>query len=265
MDMTNFMKDSPNKASQGVAGANKYLSNTLGPSTISTTTTSSSSNSSSCSSSNLSSLNTNQTSQNSTNNNSCHHHNYNSSTNSNSYDTNGAATAKLNNNGSQQYPCQLHHAHSIEDSIGAAPPPPPTPPSQTSIKKKAASIDSINAVERELDEVLKDLELNSQDLNEMSGGEFNGGTHAGKNVIELPITIQKNIKIEQCSNNTSSPLFNKPSPNHYQHNHFNMSNGNQQHQLNMKWSYGPVKTAVSSQASVTSPIPNTVNSDFSGT
>ena len=44
----------------------------------------------------------------------------------------------------------------------------------TDIKRKASSLDSINAVERELDEVLKDLELNSQDLNEqLEENEFN--------------------------------------------------------------------------------------------
>lgn len=73
-----------------------------------------------------------------------------------------------------------------------------------SLKKKASSLDSINAVERELDEVLKDLELNSQDLNEqLEENEFQSNS-----IIELPITIQKNIKIETCSsssNSSSSP------------------------------------------------------------
>ncbi|CAF0768783.1 unnamed protein product [Brachionus calyciflorus] len=73
-----------------------------------------------------------------------------------------------------------------------------------SLKKKANSLDSINAVERELDEVLKDLELNSQDLNEqLEENEFHSNS-----IIELPITIQKNIKIETCSsssNSSSSP------------------------------------------------------------
>lgn len=72
------------------------------------------------------------------------------------------------------------------------------------LKKKGTSLDSINAVERELDEVLKDLELNSQDLNEqLEENEFQSNS-----VIELPITIQKNIKIETCSsssNSSSSP------------------------------------------------------------
>lgn len=71
------------------------------------------------------------------------------------------------------------------------------------LKKKATSLDSINAVERELDEVLKDLELNSQDLNDqLEENEFQSS------IIELPITIQKNIKIETCSsssNSSSSP------------------------------------------------------------
>lgn len=73
-----------------------------------------------------------------------------------------------------------------------------------SLKKKATSLDSINAVERELDEVLKDLELNSQDLNDqLEENEFQSNS-----IIELPITIQKNIKIETCSsssNSSSSP------------------------------------------------------------
>lgn len=73
-----------------------------------------------------------------------------------------------------------------------------------SLKKKATSLDSINAVERELDEVLKDLELNSQDLSEqLEENEFQSNS-----IIELPITIQKNIKIESCSsssNSSSSP------------------------------------------------------------
>ena len=63
------------------------------------------------------------------------------------------------------------------------------------MKKKAASLDSINAVERELDEVLKDLELNSQDLNEQ----------LNENSVELPINIQNNsVKIESSSSSTNS-------------------------------------------------------------
>ena len=57
------------------------------------------------------------------------------------------------------------------------------------VKKKAASLDSINAVERELDEVLKDLELNSQDLNDqLNENEY----MSHNNMVELPISIQKN-------------------------------------------------------------------------
>ena len=61
--------------------------------------------------------------------------------------------------------------------------------SNEEVKKKAASLDSINAVERELDEVLKDLELNSQDLNDqLNENEY----MSHNNMVELPISIQKN-------------------------------------------------------------------------
>ena len=78
------------------------------------------------------------------------------------------------------------------------------------IKRKASSLDSINAVERELDEVLKDLELNSQDLNEqLEENELNmkSGNNTNR-TVELPIIIQqKNFKLESissCSSNSCS-------------------------------------------------------------
>jgi hypothetical protein len=79
----------------------------------------------------------------------------------------------------------------------------------TDIKRKASSLDSINAVERELDEVLKDLELNSQDLNEqLEENEFNmknGNNNSTNKTVELPIIIQqKNLKLESNSS-CSSP------------------------------------------------------------
>jgi hypothetical protein len=80
------------------------------------------------------------------------------------------------------------------------------------IKRKASSLDSINAVERELDEVLKDLELNSQDLNEqLEENELNMkiGNNTNK-TVELPIIIQqKNFKLESISSCSSNSC---PSP-----------------------------------------------------
>lgn len=78
-----------------------------------------------------------------------------------------------------------------------------------------------------MDEVLKDLELNSQDLNEHLSMEHETLHSTAKNIVELPITIQKNIKIDQYSssmntptnnthNSVSSPLFNKSSNFHHQ-------------------------------------------------
>ena len=77
-------------------------------------------------------------------------------------------------------------------------------------KKKALSMDSINAVERELDEVLKDLELNSQDLNDQLNKNFNNNNSNNNHLssVELPITIQKTIKLG-ASNELNSP--NSPS------------------------------------------------------
>ena len=84
------------------------------------------------------------------------------------------------------------------------------------MKRKAASLDSINAVERELDEVLKDLELNSQDLNEqLEENEYLTAstiTNNNSNSVEVPISIQKSGKIESSSsssNSCSSPSLNK--------------------------------------------------------
>jgi hypothetical protein len=91
---------------------------------------------------------------------------------------------------------------------------------QEAAKKKALSMDSINAVERELDEVLKDLELNSQDLNDqLNGNQTDSGPFNSNNghlfhnhqnggnklVIELPITIQKSVNTQSPS---SSPSMN---------------------------------------------------------
>jgi hypothetical protein len=66
--------------------------------------------------------------------------------------------------------------------------------------KKANSLDSINAVERELDEVLKDLEMNSADLNEQLETEYNHRP----NVVELPISIQKTVKVDSSSSSSSN-------------------------------------------------------------
>jgi hypothetical protein len=76
------------------------------------------------------------------------------------------------------------------------------------LKKKASSLDSINAVERELDEVLKDLELNSQDLNDQLQETEYQQMCTANNSIELPINIQKSMKIDSsssASNSCSSP------------------------------------------------------------
>lgn len=68
--------------------------------------------------------------------------------------------------------------------------------SSNDAKKKALSMDSINAVERELDEVLKDLELNSQDLAEQLNENGMQQHHVSHhtNSIEVPITILKSEK-----------------------------------------------------------------------
>lgn len=254
MDMTNFMKDSPNKSpntttgSPSVALNNKYLSNNL----TTTTTSTSSSNASSCSS-HMGTTNPNNCHTNNNNNNINTHNSLSRNTNQTSFELTNGASAKLSSNG------QTHHVHyPLEDC---------------SIKKKAASIDSINAVERELDEVLKDLELNSQDLNEHLSMDSEPQPVA-KNIIELPITIQKNIKIEQCTsvqpNGTSSPLFNKPNPYHQQHHQqqFGMNNANQSrwnnqyveaHNNRVNNAYGASKIP---NGAITPP-PQT-NSDFSG-
>jgi C-terminal processing protease CtpA/Prc len=90
--------------------------------------------------------------------------------------------------------------------------------SMEEMKRKAASLDSINAVERELDEVLKDLELNSQDLNEqLEENEYLTAStitnNNNSNSVEVPISIQKSGgKIESSSsssNSCSSPSLNK--------------------------------------------------------
>ncbi len=61
---------------------------------------------------------------------------------------------------------------------------------ENSHKYTNASLDSINAVERELDEVLKDLELNSQDLtDQLNENVYHTNSITGS--IELPINIQK--------------------------------------------------------------------------
>ena len=80
--------------------------------------------------------------------------------------------------------------------------------SNQDLKKKANSLDSINAVERELDEVLKDLELNSQDLNDQLQETEYQQMCTANNSIELPINIQKSMKIDSsssASNSCSSP------------------------------------------------------------
>jgi hypothetical protein len=108
-------------------------------------------------------------------------------------------------------------------------------------KKNALSMDSINAVERELDEVLKDLELNSQDLNDqLNNNHTNSDTHFNSNsnnnnngghlfhnhqgggnklIIELPITIQKSVKINTADAQSpcSSPSMNNHRQQQQQH------------------------------------------------
>ena len=90
------------------------------------------------------------------------------------------------------------------------------------IKRKASSLDSINAVERELDEVLKDLELNSQDLSEqLEENEYNmknvnhtnsNNNNNNNNTVELPIIIQqKNLKLENSSSCSSANSCSSPS------------------------------------------------------
>lgn len=74
-----------------------------------------------------------------------------------------------------------------------------------------ASMDSINAVERELDEVLKDLELNSQDLSDqLNENVYQQHNHINNNSsIELPINIQKSgnqYKIDTATSSSSSPI-----------------------------------------------------------
>lgn len=71
------------------------------------------------------------------------------------------------------------------------------------LKKKATSLDSINAVERELDEVLKDLELNSLDLNDQLSDNIYHKHNKGS--IELPISIQKNGYVVE-NGVSSSPI-----------------------------------------------------------
>ena len=73
---------------------------------------------------------------------------------------------------------------------------------ENSHKYTNASMDSINAVERELDEVLKDLELNSQDLTD----QLNENVYQ-TNSIELPINIQKGNRWE---NGFSKKVANMP-------------------------------------------------------
>ena len=107
--------------------------------------------------------------------------------------------------------------------------------SNQDLKKKASSLDSINAVERELDEVLKDLELNSQDLNDqLQENEYNQlCSNNNNNPIELPINIQKsmnNNKIDGSSSGSNS--CSSPS------NSINRNNNNS----NMKWNTNDDKT-----------------------
>jgi hypothetical protein len=270
MDMTNFIKESPTNKPTNTNnnsinnGNNKYLSNNLN--NISTTSSNASSSSSNISTTNTSSnsSNTNSNPPNINNNNNNNNNNStnnihlltnNNNNNNTNYNTNNNHVApKIINHHHQQY--NNHHNYSIEDC---------------NIKKKAASIDSINAVERELDEVLKDLELNSQDLNDhLDDNDYN----QIKNIIELPITIQKNIKIEQCSsnghsNNTSSPLFNKSSQ-YTMHNHVNQPNNTPHH---LKWNNyidsnlnhnRIVNSSYGQKISGTATPPPQMNSDFSG-
>lgn len=70
------------------------------------------------------------------------------------------------------------------------------------LRKKVSSLDSINAVERELDEVLRDLEMNSNDLNIASIKDTPTG-------IELPITVQTPAKISSSSFLNSNQSLNK--------------------------------------------------------
>jgi hypothetical protein len=190
MDMTNFIKESPQLK------PNKYTSNN---NTISNSSSNSSNSSNTSTSSNLSS---NPHNNNNNNNNS----NFSLMTNSSLNGLNLKTTNNQHHNQHHPYATSNgsnHHNHHNQYLL------------EDSIKKKAASIDSINAVERELDEVLKDLELNSQDLNEHfeDANEYN---HIAKNIIELPITIQKNIKIENCTSSSSSSAV-------MSHNHNNKS------------------------------------------
>jgi hypothetical protein len=70
---------------------------------------------------------------------------------------------------------------------------------------KAASLDSINAVERELDEVLKDLELNSQDLSE----QLNENVYNSAASVELPVNMQRGGPKKWTANKTQSDLGNE--------------------------------------------------------
>lgn len=219
-----FAKESSNKTPMNSTNVNNKISSNNSTSIISTTT---SSNSSSCSS-NMSTININSNSSSSSSNNPSSSINIQSSLDRNTQPNHSSldlvngvnltAASKINsffcNNGHHNY----HHNYALKDC---------------SIKKKASSIDSINAVERELDEVLKDLELNSQDLSEHLNLENEAQISTTRNIVELPITIQKNIKSDQFSTiigstniNNSSPLFNKPNSYHYNLN-------NEQHQINL--------------------------------
>ncbi len=74
-------------------------------------------------------------------------------------------------------------------------------------RKGATSLESINAVERELDEVLKDLEMNSQDLN-LSFRDLQQKSQKS-NPIELPIRFanqQQQQQIKPSSLTSSSFL-----------------------------------------------------------
>lgn len=66
------------------------------------------------------------------------------------------------------------------------------------MRKNGSSLDSINAVERELDEVLRDLEMNSNELNIAI-------EESDSDAIELPITVQKSsnqpLKTPSYTNN----------------------------------------------------------------
>lgn len=233
MNMTHFIKEPSNKAAPNSGDINnKILSNN----SMNMNNAAISSNSSSCSS-NMSTINTTSTASN-PNNPSISFNNQGSlgrNTNHSSFDlTNGTSVTtapKINNN---TYNDRHYHQRNYT-------------PEDCNIKKKAASIDSINAVERELDEVLKDLELNSQDLNDHLNFENQTATQTTKNVVELPITIQKNIKIEQISTNgshngISSPIFNRPNNMHqlssnHQHHIANSTNHvNNQPRWNQQYS-----------------------------